>query len=107
VDKYNAFVQPNKRRVICEKDITLDRAIDFLNETKNGVILDANDRYYTKEELEYAKSLRSLPGIGKDSFVGSVKTVHEDTDRKLPDFTRYYTESSSERDSEWTERSEI
>jgi hypothetical protein len=95
---YSAYVQPSKRKILCEDEITLDRALDFLKEFKDGVIYEG-DVEKTKEELKHAKSLRSLPGIGEDSFTSGRRKVHEDTDRELFDFTGDNTESSSERDS--------
>ena len=98
---YNAYVQANKRRIKCEEDITLERAIDFLEETKHGVIYDASDNKLTKEELEHVKSVRSLPRTGKDSTPASGRKVHEDTGGELFSFAGDNTESSSKRDTEW------
>ena len=99
--KYNAYVQPNKRRLPMEEDITLERAIDFLASVKHGVIYDSDNNKLTKEELEYAKSLRSLPGIGEDSLPSSGGSIPEDTGGELFNFAGDNSESSTERDTEW------
>jgi hypothetical protein len=99
--KYTGYIQANKRRIICEEGITLERAIDFLAETKHGVIYDASNNKLTKEELEHVKSVRSLPRTGKDSPAASGRKVHEDTGGELFSFAGDNTGSSSKRDTEW------
>jgi hypothetical protein len=97
--KYKAYIKANKRKLIVEADINYQRALDFLSETKNGIIVDNTGKEFTsKEELEYVKSIGSLPGIGADSIPASRKEVHEDPHRELLETLRDYTKSSSERD---------
>lgn len=96
--KYTAYIRMNKRKLICEKDINYQRALDFLSETKNGLIIHDGRECTTKEELEYAKSIRSLPGIGDADVVSSRPEVHEDSHRELLETLRDYTKSSPERD---------
>jgi len=96
---YNAYLRANKRMIICESGISLDRALDFLSETKHGIITDTNGKELTKEELENAKSIRSLPGIGEADLVASGTTVHEDSYRELFEFARDNTKPGSKRDS--------
>jgi hypothetical protein len=99
LDMYNAYVRANKRKIIAEEGITYERALDFLSETNNALVIDASGKeYIAKEELEYAKSVRSLPGTGADSFVTSRREVHEDPHRELLEALRDKTESSSKRD---------
>ena len=95
---YNAYVRSNKRMLKAEVGIPLERAIDFLNETKNGVIMDTDNREYTKEELEYVKSVGSLPGFGEDNPLAGGGEISEDPNRELFSFIRDHAESSSERD---------
>lgn len=97
MDKYKACVRANKRTITCEVDITLDRAIDFLDETKDGIIF-CDNKELTKEELEYAKSIRSLPGIGEDNVTTSGESLHEDSYRELFEAARYNAESGTECD---------
>ena len=98
--RYTAYVKANKRRIIAEKDINYKRALDFLKETKHALVVDKSGREFTsKEELEYVKSIGSLPGIGADSIPASRREVHEDSHRELLETLRDYTKSSPERDS--------
>ena len=102
---YTAYVKANKRKLICEMEITLDRAIDFLKETKYGLIIDDENLELTLEELENVKNIRSLPGIGEGDFSISGGEVPEDTHRELLKSLRNYSESSTERDNQWDEQS--
>jgi hypothetical protein len=90
---YIGYVKANKRKIICEKDIGLDRAIDFLKETRFGLISDGK-KEYTLKELEHVKDLRSLPGTGPGDLPTSGEPVHEDTHRELLKSLRDYSESS-------------
>jgi hypothetical protein len=97
---YTAYVRANKRKVICEEEIPLERALDFLEETRNGLVIDSSGNEYVKEELkDHAESIRSKSGDRKNSEFTGIGKVHEDPDPELPEFAKYYTESSSERDS--------
>jgi len=96
---YKAYIRANKRMIICESDITLDRALDFLEETNHGVIIDSStNKEYNKEELENVKNIRSLPGIGASDLPSSGGEVSEDPYRELFEFARDKTEPSTECD---------
>ena len=96
---FKGYVRANKRKILAESGITLDRAIDFLSEVKDSLIIDEDGREYTqKEELEYVKSLRSLPGIGESEPVISGGSVYEDPNRELFESARDNTKPSTECD---------
>jgi len=96
--KYTAYVRANKRKLIAEKEITLERAIDFLKETKYGVIIGDSGKEYTIEELKDVKNIRSLPGIGPSDFVTSGGEVPENPYRELLESARDNAEPSTECD---------
>lgn len=95
---YKAYVQPNKRRLLAENEITLKRAKDFLKETKDGLIVDSDGNEYKNIEELNAKDFRSLPGLGESDFPASGRKVHENSYRELFKTPRDNTEPSSERD---------
>jgi len=94
---YNAYVRANKRKLICEQEIPLERAIDFLKETPHGLIIKG-EKEYTLEELKDVKNIRSLPGIRESDLVTSGTEVHEDPYRELFESVGSDTEPSSECD---------
>jgi len=96
---YNAYVKANKRKLVCEREITLGRAIDFLVETKNGIISDGK-KEYTIEELKNVKSIRSLPGIESSDFVASREPIPEDSYRELFESVGGDSEPSTECDNQ-------
>lgn len=79
-----AYIQANVRRILCEEDITLERAMDFLDENRDGIIILHGQEITTKEELEYVKSIRSLTGDREDSSISSGGEIYEDPSRELP-----------------------
>ena len=97
---YKAIVRGTKRQITCEVDITLERAIDFLNETPKGLITDGVS-YFTKEELINVKSIRSLPGIRKSDISTSFGTLHENSNRELSSPAGSDSKSSTKRDNKW------
>jgi len=99
--KYKGYVRPSKRLLLVIEDLSLKNALEFLEDYPiEGVILDYSENELTKEELENVKSIRSLPGIGDNSFFTGGKSVSEDTDRELPGAIEYNPESSTERDNQ-------
>ena len=99
MDKYTAYVRANKRKLIVEREISIKRAIDFLDETKNGLVIGPDGTEYTvKEELEYVKSIGSKPRVKSDNLDSGGRSVHEDSSGELFESFRDYAESSSERD---------
>ena len=80
---FKGYVQPNKRRILCEVDIDVKRALDFLNEVRHGIITDNNDEEYTQEELENVKSFGSKSRIEHDNTVSPVGEIPEDSYREL------------------------
>jgi len=98
--KYKAYVKANKRKLVCEIEIGLERAIDFLKETKKGIIEDDDGLQYTLEELKDVKNIRSLPGIGASNLVTSREPVLEDSYRELFESIGDNTEPSTECDNQ-------
>ena len=99
MDKYKAFIRLNVRKVIAEKDIDKQRAIDFLTENPDtGVIEDYNGKEYKLEELLNVKNIGSENRDELDRVYASGRTVSEDTYRELFAAIEHRTESSSERD---------
>jgi hypothetical protein len=96
---YDAYVRVNKRRVICEREIDKQRALDFLVEVKHGLVIREDGFEFIKEELKYyVESFRPNSGVGEDSESSGGGSIHEDSDSELFDLTKYYTKPSSERD---------
>ena len=89
---YSGYIKQNVRKVIAEKDIPLDRAINFLLENKFGVILDSQYRVCTLEELEDVKSISTRAGSGEDSGFKFGDEIPEGANTEVSWFTRDNTE---------------
>ncbi len=95
---FNAYIRLKVRKVIAEKDIPVDRALDFLEENPEyGVIARAN-KEFTKEELLNVKDLGPELGDGPYYSVGTGKKISESTYRELFETTGYNPKSGPERD---------
>ena len=87
------------RRVIAEKDIPLERAVDFLKENPDtGVICDSKDNEITLEELTNVESIGSESGTGQDNEFAGGRKISESSYSELFETVGYNSESSSERD---------
>lgn len=88
------------RKVIAEKDIPLERAIDFLKENKKyGIVLDSTGTELKLEELEDVKDFGSNPGSEPNSEPSRGREISEDTYSELLEIIRDKTEPSPECDS--------
>ena len=97
---FKGFVKFNVRKNLCEIDIPVDRAIDFLKENKYNIIEDEDGETYTQEELENVKSFGSKDRTEFDKSVDPKGTIPEDSYRKLFGTLGDNSESSSERDNQ-------
>jgi len=81
---YKGFVKQHVRKAICEMDIPLKRAIDFLKENpKFGIVEDYSGISYTLEELENAKNFEPEFKPELDNTVTGGEPLFEDTYREL------------------------
>lgn len=80
---YKAYVRERIRVVLAEADIPLWRAIEFLNECSNGVIISSDGVEHTKEELQNVKDFGSKSGTKSYSPAPSDGALFEDTDSEL------------------------
>jgi hypothetical protein len=92
VGKYNLYIQQHVRKMIQERDVSYDRALQFLS-VEYALVMDSDgNKYYTKEELENAYNIRSEPGSPEYNADTSGGSVPESTDRELFKFTPDNTE---------------
>lgn len=83
---YKGFIRQRVRRVLAEVDIPLERAIDFLEQNKYGVIFDSSNNEISLEELYNVKDFGRKNRIESDLDDTSSGEVHEDSDRELSFF---------------------
>ena len=96
---YKAFIRLKVRKVIAERDIPVERAIDFLKENPDyGVVEDDNGSELSLEELEHVKSFGSIARAGLDSRFTSDGPVSESTDFTVSESIGDNSESSTECD---------
>jgi len=93
------YVKPSKRKIICERDATVERALDFLKENKDAIIEDSDGNNYTEEELENVKSFGSKSRVELDIATDPRGTVPESSYRELFSTLGDNTKSSPECDS--------
>jgi len=99
---YNAFIRLKVRKVIAEKDIPLQRAIDFLKENKKyGVVLDSVGNELKLEELKDAKDFGSNDSIESDNTDERGRTLSESSYREILGIIEDKAKPSSERDNKW------
>jgi len=89
---YDLYIKKHVREVVFQKDVTLDHALSFLENTIHSMVKCGSEKYFTKEELKNAKSIRSEDRTGGDRFTGFGVSIPEDTSRELPVFDRDNTE---------------
>jgi len=90
--RYKGYIKPSRRKILVVEDLTLDAAIKLFTSMRDVIIVDYDNKEYTKEELKNVKNIRSLPGTGADSQFASGEPVSKDTDRELFSFNRDNTE---------------
>ena len=95
---FKGFVRFNVRKVICEIDIPVKRAIDFLKESIYHTIEDSDGVTYNLEELENVKSFGSKDRTQLDITIDPIGEVSKDSYRKLFGTLGNNSEQSSERD---------
>lgn len=95
---FKGYVKYNIRTVLCEVDIPVERAIDFLKENTHNFITNEDGLKYNLEELKNVKSFGSKDRVKFDNTLDPIGAVHEDSYRKLFGTLGYNTEPGSERD---------
>jgi hypothetical protein len=96
---YDLYIKEHVREMIFQKGVSLEHALSFLDNTINSMVRDSSGtKYFTKEELKNAKSIRPNDRTESNNFVGFGKPIPESTDRELPISDTDRSESSSERD---------
>lgn len=98
---FKAYVRPIKRIILCEEEIDINRALDFLADNAAGIIKDYNDVKYTKEELENVRDFGSKDRTQLDIVIDSPGEVPKDSYRELFGTLGNNTESNSKRDNQW------
>lgn len=95
---FKAFIKGNKRKLLAEVDIPVERALDWLRDNKMGLIEDFDEINYNKEELENVRDFGSKDRTELDIAVDPAGEVPEDTYRELFGTLGRHTEPDSERD---------
>lgn len=90
MDKYDGYVKGTKRKLLVYRDLTVEAAIRFLGEHRNGVIY-LGDTEYKKEELINVKNIGSDTGVEQDNSVTSGEEIPEDSNRELSEAFGYNT----------------
>jgi hypothetical protein len=90
----------NRRKCLSKKDVTLDKALEWLEDDLTAVNDEEGQVFFTKEELEekYAESIRPEPRVEYNSFFTGGTEISEDSDRELFETDSDRTESSTECD---------
>lgn len=87
---FNCYIKAKVRKVIAEREVSAERARDFIRSNEKAYVEDIDGREYSladllnlKEEEQNAESVGSDDRIGQDYSIGSFGTFSEDTDREL------------------------
>ena len=80
---YDLYIKQHVREMIFKKDVTYEEAYTFLDSKPFSLVKRGNEKYFSKEELENAKSIRQNFGTGFSSGTISGESVSEDSDSEL------------------------
>lgn len=80
---YKAYIRLKVRKVIAEKDIDLERAINFLKENPKYGVIEEDGVGKTLEELQDAKNIGSSTGLEPDNTSARGESLSEGSNPEL------------------------